>query len=91
MGFDIKTITQSWFDSYFGTEEQRILAKERLKICEACPSKNEIIANQSWSMVCGECGCPIKKKIFSKKIKECPLDKWKEVDAKSIIFSKKML
>lgn len=72
MGFDIKTITQSWFDSYFGTEEQRILAKERLKICEACPSKNEIIANQSWSMVCGECGCPIKKKIFSKKIKECP-------------------
>ena len=91
MGFDIKTIAQSWFDSYFGTELHKELAKERLKICETCPSKKELLKDKEWSFVCGECGCPIKKKIFSKKIKECPLDKWKEVDAKSIIFSKKML
>lgn len=91
MGFNIKTITQSWFDSYFGTDEQKKLAAERLEICNQCPSKKEIIKSQNWSIVCGECGCPINKKIFSKKIKECPLDKWKEVDANSVIFSKKII
>ena len=91
MGFNLKTISQSWFDSYFGTDSQKELAKERLSICESCPSKKELFKNQSWSVVCGECGCPINKKIFSKKIKECPLNKWNEVDSNSIIFSKKVL
>jgi len=91
MGFDLKTISQAWFDSYFGTDSQKELAKERLNICESCPSKKELFKNQAWSVVCGECGCPINKKIFSKKIKECPLNKWKEVDSNSIIFSKKVI
>lgn len=91
MGFNLKTISQAWFDSYFGTNEQKLLAQERLKVCETCPSKKELFKNQNWSVVCGECGCPINKKIFSKNIKECPLDKWKEVDSNSIIFSKKVI
>lgn len=91
MGFNLKTISQAWFDSYFGTNEQKLLAQERLKVCETCPSKKELFKNQKWSVICGECGCPINKKIFSKNIKECPLDKWKEVDSNSIIFSKKVI
>ena len=91
MGFNLKTISQAWFDSYFGTNEQKLLAQERLKVCETCPSKKELFKNQNWSVVCSECGCPINKKIFSKKIKECPLDKWEEVDSNSIIFSKKVI
>ena len=91
MGFNLKTIAQSWFDSYFGTELQKELAKERLKICETCPSRKELLKDQEWSVVCGECGCPLNKKIFSKKIKECPLNKWIEVDLKSEIFAKKMI
>ena len=91
MGFNLKTISQSWFDSYFGTDSQRELAKERLNICKMCPSKKELFKNQVWSVICSECGCPINKKIFSKKIKECPLNKWNEVDSNSIIFSKKVL
>ena len=91
MGFNLKTISQSWFDSYFGTNEQKLLAQERLKVCDTCPSREELFKNQNWSVICGECGCPLSKKIFSKKIKECPLDKWNEVDSNSIIFSKKVL
>jgi hypothetical protein len=91
MGFNLKTISQSWFDSYFGTNEQKLLAQERLKVCDTCPSREELFKNKNWSVICGECGCPLSKKIFSKKIKECPLDKWKEVDSNSIIFSKKVL
>lgn len=91
MGFNLKTISQSWFDSYFGTNEQKLLAQERLKVCDTCPSKEELFKNQNWSVICRECGCPLSKKIFSKKIKECPLNKWNEVDSNSIIFSKKVL
>ena len=91
MGFNLKTISQAWFDSYFGTNEQKLLAQERLKVCDTCPSKEELFKNQNWSVICGECGCPLSKKIFSKKIKECPLNKWNEVDSNSIIFSKKVL
>ena len=91
MGFNLKTISQAWFDSYFGTNEQKLLAEERLKVCDTCPSKEELFKNQNWSVICGECGCPLSKKIFSKKIKECPLNKWNEVDSNSIVFSKKVL
>ena len=31
--------------------------------------------------VCGECGCPIAKKIFTNDYNPCPLKKWEEVDA----------
>ena len=91
MGFDLKTITQSWFDSYFGTELQKQLAEQRLEVCKTCPSRKELLKNQEWSVICNQCGCPLNKKIFSKKIKECPLDKWKEVDSKSPIFAKKII
>ena len=67
MGFNLKTISQSWFDSYFGTNEQKLLAQERLKVCDTCPSREELFKNQNWSVICGECGCPLSKKIFSKK------------------------
>ena len=30
---------------------------------------------------CKECGCPIKKKVFSDDFNDCPLGKWEEVDS----------
>ena len=79
---DIKEITSAWWDSYFADDNQKELAKERLNICEECPSleqKFKQIKKLTISF-CGECGCPISKKIFSNKFNPCPLGKWKEVD-----------
>lgn len=79
---DIREITSAWWDSYFASDNQKELAKERLSICEGCPSleqKFKQIRKVTFS-VCGECGCPVSKKIFSNKFNPCPLGKWKEVD-----------
>jgi hypothetical protein len=79
---DIREITSAWWDSYFADDNQKKLAKERLSVCESCPSlqtKFKKIRKLTIS-VCGECGCPISKKIFSNKFDACPLGKWKEID-----------
>jgi hypothetical protein len=79
---DIREITSAWWDSYFADDNQKKLAKERLSVCESCPSlqtKFKKIRKLTISL-CGECGCPISKKIFSNKFDACPLGKWKEID-----------
>jgi len=92
MGLDIKEITKAWFDSYFAKEEQKALAKKRFEICKNCPSlknKFQILWPKMEITVCGECGCPIKKKIFSSNFNACPLKKWKEVDMENMkLFEK---
>ena len=79
---DIREITSAWWDSYFAGDNQKKLAKQRLSICESCPSLEQKFKKirQITISVCGECGCPIDKKIFSNKFNPCPLGKWKEVD-----------
>ena len=87
---DIREITSAWWDSYFADDNQKKLAKERLSVCESCPSlqtKFKKIRKLTIS-VCGECGCPISKKIFSNKFDACPLGKWKEIDASHPDFFK---
>jgi hypothetical protein len=81
MNFDFKKITKAWFDSYFGSEKQKELAAKRASICETCPSRKVIVEAIDLLTVCGECGCPIKKKIFSKDFNDCPLKKWESVDS----------
>lgn len=83
MKLDIQEITAAWIDSYFATDEQKIIANKRNNICQSCPSlkfklkKIKPITIQT----CSECGCPISKKIFSNKINACPLGKWNKVDS----------
>ena len=89
MDFDFKKITKAWFDSYFGTKEQKELAILRSSICEVCPSRNVLVNGIDLLTTCGECGCPIKKKIFSPDFNDCPLKKWEEVDVKFFPHRKK--
>jgi hypothetical protein len=87
---DIREITSAWWDSYFASDNQKELAKERLSICEGCPSLQEKFKQirKLTISVCGECGCPVSKKIFSNKFNACPLGKWKEVDESHTDFFK---
>jgi hypothetical protein len=74
---NIKEIVRSWFNSFAGSDEQKELALNRLEICNAC---EEIKTNAANIIVCGNCGCPISKKIFSPIYNSCPLKKWEESD-----------
>lgn len=62
MDFDFKKITKAWFDSYFGSDKQKELAIKRASICEECPSRKVSTTGIDLLTICGECGCPIKKK-----------------------------
>jgi hypothetical protein len=86
MDLDFKKISKAWFDSYFGTKDQKELAQQRSSICEVCPSRKVITEKLSLATICGECGCPIKKKVFSTTYNDCPLKKWKEIDDNSKLY-----
>jgi hypothetical protein len=77
---NFKTIIQSWIISYSPSEKQLELAEKRHLICNTCPYKKTITEKLKIGIICGECGCPITKKIFSPNFNECPLEKWKDVD-----------
>ena len=81
MDFDFKKITKAWFDSYFGSDKQKELAIKRISVCEVCPSRKVTTTGIDLLTLCGECGCPIKKKIFSAEFNDCPLGKWQDVDS----------
>jgi len=70
---DIKDIIKSWWTSFNPTEEQSKKGEERLKICAGCDKRQESIV---FGYVCGQCGCPLGKKIFSDVEQPCPLNKW---------------
>ena len=90
MELDLKKISKAWFDSWFGGPEQKLLAEKRLKICNSCPERTEYI--KGFPTICGKCGCPLSKKIFTGTFNDCPLKKWAEVDEQHPkIFIKKLL
>ena len=67
MSLNFEEITKAWIDSVFANDEQKDIAKKRNEICQSCPSlkvKFQKIKKIS-IQYCGECGCPISKKIFS--------------------------
>lgn len=78
---NFKTIIESWIAAANPTELQLEIAEKRHSICDVCPSKKTITQKLKIGVVCGECGCPITKKIFSPNFNECPLRKWEEVDS----------
>ena len=86
MKLDFKEIIGSWYNVIKHTPEQKELADKRFEICLVCPSKQEILEGKEWSLTCGECGCPLKAKVYTKKTHmyaedgSCPLNKWKDVE-----------
>ena len=94
MKLDFKEITISWYNKFIHSEELKKLADDRFDICLECPSKQELFENKKWSFKCGECGCPLKGKVYTPKTYldkkgSCPLGKWKRVEDEYITHFKK--
>ena len=73
----IKEIAISWWRAENPTKEQSELAQKRLAVCMGCDSRKESVV---FGFVCGECGCPLGKKIFTPKMGSCDLGKWNKVE-----------
>lgn len=80
MEFDILKIANAWITANNPTEKELELAEKRYSICDTCPSRKVITKKLKLGTVCGECGCPISKKIFSNEFNDCPLKKWEDID-----------
>ena len=87
--FNIKQIIEAWVISYNPTPQQQELANLRGQICDVCPSKKVVTEKLEIATICGECGCPIAKKIFTNDYNPCPLKKWGEIDDKYFPNTKK--
>ena len=66
----LKNIIQGWIFKLFEENEQ--LAKERISICNECPSRTHI---ESLGDICAECGCILdaKARVIDE---QCVLNKW---------------
>ncbi len=73
---NIYEIVEAWLIAHNPNDNQIKIAEERVKICDECESKKVILGVP----ICGECGCPISKKIFTNTKNPCPLKKWGEID-----------
>lgn len=82
MKFNPLEIINAWITAANPNETQTQLAKERLNVCMSCDFRKEFIHNKEWSALCGACGCPIKKKIFTDQYGSCPKNKWNELEDK---------
>jgi hypothetical protein len=76
--FNIGEIIEAWAQSYAPTPGRSELAKLRYEVCRGCEyfGKRPILADE----YCKDCGCPLSKKVFSKKFNACPQKKWESVD-----------
>jgi hypothetical protein len=78
----LEQIATAWIDSYNPSEEQQKIANHRLSICKDKNKCNSLKYNDVLDFFyCGECSCPIMKKIYAKKKETsdeplCPLNKW---------------
>ena len=89
MTFNISEIVKAWVTAANPNDVQWELAEERLDICMKCEFRKEVIHNKEWSALCGKCGCPISKKIFTDQYGSCPLNKWNLIEDKYKLHLKK--
>lgn len=75
---DLRDIFNSWVKSFNPTPDELSRAEERFSICSTCEFRKEVVN----TLVCGACGCPISKKVYSSAVDPCPKDKWVDVDKK---------
>lgn len=75
----LREIAESWIISNNPSPEQVQLSEKRYNICLSCEWYRETrpVTNDEY---CGDCLCPLSKKIFSPKIGACDLGKWNDVD-----------
>ncbi len=76
MGINFKKIAKAWITAANPTSKQSELAEARWNICQSC-DKKKLLATIP---ICGSCGCPLSKKIFTMENDSCPLSKWSEVE-----------
>lgn len=72
---DLLEIAIAWKRAARPTDEQQQLAEERLEICNSCEYKE--FKSLIRTYICGACGCPIQKKIYTPQEQGCPKRKWK--------------
>jgi hypothetical protein len=78
---DYKEIFDAWKISFNPTPTQEELAEKRLNVCMGCEYRQEILTGVKWSALCGHCGCPLNKKVFSQTFNACTKKKWANVDS----------
>jgi hypothetical protein len=78
---DYEEIFNAWKISLNPTPKQEELAKLRLDFCLGCEFRKEVVKGLKWSALCGKCGCPLSKKVFSPNYNACPEKLWGEVDS----------
>jgi len=61
--FKLVEIAKAWIAAENPTPKQKLIAEHRANICDSCSSKSYNKAIDLY--FCGECGCPLSKKIFS--------------------------
>jgi len=81
MKFKVEEIVKAWVIAYNPNKQETKLALERGFICKSCEHR----IFRSLLPICGACGCPISKKIFSPNFNACPKNKWESVDKNSYI------
>jgi hypothetical protein len=71
-------IAKAWIAAANPTPEQQRIANHRIAVCNQCPNKKPL--EQFDTYVCGMCGCPLDKKIFSPLLGEqaCPDKRWEQ-------------
>ena len=83
MRINVKEILSGWAGLVIEDADKEEKAKERAKICAACPD-NKKEKFLTWigddleeikGAICGLCGCPLSPKVRSKNSK-CPANKW---------------
>jgi uncharacterized paraquat-inducible protein A len=70
-------IAKAWIAAANPTPEQQKIAEHRISVCEGCPHRKDQ-NNYFDTPVCGLCGCPLNKKIFSPLPgkEACPDKRW---------------
>jgi len=69
-------IAVAWTRAARPTPEQQQVAEQRLAICDGCEHKQ--FRKLTRTFVCGACGCPLSKKVYSPLPGDqaCPEAKW---------------
>lgn len=73
---NITEIVVAWHRAANPTPEQKEIAEYRASVCDGCEFKE--FKTLVRSHVCGACGCPISKKVYSPEPgpSACPKGKW---------------
>lgn len=69
-------IAKAWITAAKPTNDEKEIAEKRIAVCNTCEYSRY---NKAIDLhYCGECGCPLNKKIFSplRDPKACPKEKW---------------